>query len=369
MREDNYDDEKTDEVFSQMHDTRRWGPLLEEFYSISNPETPSQPHNIQEHGPSEDEGSITKPQDENHREPKGDFITKFERIILHEGPCDTSCDPEDTAYVPKDMIDPSQDIPHPKPKLSIEHTRFEREILNFYSKMAGDFAIPPPSILSYTGDTIPIHRREWECEDGPDELDLMYALQSSGMVIPGENAFKWLYEQDENGNIEERELDLCICLDSSGSMPDPSKEISVPVICATSLAHSAINQGRKVGVINYSSRSKVLDYTDSSRDIEKALLSYIGEGTRLPLRDIESMIETKDQYMVIISDTKINGLASEIGYLEDAYKRCAGGSVFLFGARNKNTEIIEEIGFNVYNSSTMDDLVRMSSELAGDLYG
>jgi hypothetical protein len=154
-------------------------------------------------------------------------------------------------------------------------------------------------------------------------------------------------------------------------MPNPKSYLSIPVLSCTALAHSALDYGRRVAVIDFANDAVVCDYTIDRNKIDDTITTYLNQGTKIPGRTILNVVQSNPnpQHIVIVSDTQIDDLEKEIGYLGKAIKKAGGGTIFLYGNKSKGTEMLEAIGYDVKNTTTENDLLSMTHDLNWKLYG
>jgi len=239
----------------------------------------------------------------------------------------------------------------------------------YHLDIARHFEINPPVKETYSGSELPERLAEWLPEDELQHLDVEASLYTYGSIIPGETTLQRKREQGVSGQRAQTYLDVLLVIDSSGSMPDPSSELSIPIISALSLAHSALKRRAKVGVVNFSSNYTVTEYTHKKSTIDNALLHYHGGGTIIPGNEMLNMVNAnqRKQYILIITDTCISDLQAQLPYLRKAREKAAGGTIFLFGSQN--TAALEQIGYTVRNATSEQDIINLTRQLNKDLYG
>jgi len=238
-------------------------------------------------------------------------------------------------------------------ELSKEYTLF---LPNLPTTNSGDFKETPV---------------KWTLEDSFEELDMIYTLRQSPIVIPNATTYKWKKSNGESYGLSKSTPDLLIVLDSSISMPDPNDDLSFPVISAIVAAQTALSYGNKVAVINFSSDYKSCEFTNQSYVIDDLLMLYQNGGTTIP-GDEMVRITSKHPYpihTIIISDTDIQNLDEEIDNLEMTLKNSkAGGSIFLACKPDDKTKQIEDLGYDVHIAADFTDLGDLTIAKSKELY-
>jgi hypothetical protein len=135
-------------------------------------------------------------------------------------------------------------------------------------------------------------------------------------------------------------------------------------------AHSALNAGVKVGVVNFGYDYTDLGHTYNADDIDDELIQYLQGGTAIPGHAVLELVKRnpKPQHILLISDAEIFNLNSEIGYLREAMQRArAGGTIFL--NNTGNCKQLEDIGFKVHKVTDLNDMLGLTLQTAKQIYG
>lgn len=93
----------------------------------------------------------------------------------------------------------------------------------------------------------------WELGEDLSDIDWAATVLVSPLAVPGVTTRKRVQEEDQDGEPEHLPLDLH--LDSSGSMPNPARELSPGAVASTILALSALRASGRVQVTTWSGRS------------------------------------------------------------------------------------------------------------------
>src|SRR6185369_328275 len=126
----------------------------------------------------------------------------------------------------------------------------------------------------------------WEPEDDLEALDMPGSIARSPVIVPGVTTVQRTYGEMPGAEPARRPLDLDIYVDSSGSMPNPARDISYLALAAAILALSALRAGARVQATLWSGSGQFETSEGFLRD-EKRILGiltgYISGGTSFPL--------------------------------------------------------------------------------------
>ena len=151
----------------------------------------------------------------------------------------------------------------------------------------------------------PFQPVKWTPSKPIGELDIGYSLQTGGRVIPGVNTYAWNTRTRESiGGLEEVVPNLDIYLDSSGSMPDPTKEISLPVISAFVTSKKAHRKGAQVRGTNFSGNGQTQtaeSEVGALKPVFETFVKYFNRGTVFPISIL--LNGTNPRQAIFITDT------------------------------------------------------------------
>ncbi|RUM35082.1 MAG: hypothetical protein DSY33_00405 [Archaeoglobus sp.] len=157
----------------------------------------------------------------------------------------------------------------------------------------------------------------------PDEgIDRYSPVESLGKVLPG---IAKMHKPEGFEGLGSKSRNVVIILDSSGSMKNPESG-SCAIIGAFAIARKYIETGGKVGVINFSWKTKCLKPSRNS-DVFRALAEYQGGGTELKADAVVDYVssEARGYDVVLITDAGINNIGEVRSMLEKLER---------FGCRN-----------------------------------
>ncbi len=179
-----------------------------------------------------------------------------------------------------------------------------RASIEFYETLSSFFDVPFAERPFGRARTSPFQPRKWQPSDSVNELDVEYSLTAGGgIIIPGVNTYMWNQRRRERRGLEEIIPDIELYLDSSGSMPNPKEEISLPVLAGFVVARKAHRKGAKIKVTNFSGEGQH-ETVDWGRDLNKVfgnLAKYFNGGTIFPVDEL--CRSNNPRQVVVITDT------------------------------------------------------------------
>ncbi|MCB9529231.1 MAG: hypothetical protein H6701_12760 [Myxococcales bacterium] len=149
---------------------------------------------------------------------------------------------------------------------------------------------------------------EWQIGDRIESIDWFSTLTRGGPPIPGYTLQRrtWLASDPVPGDQVVPWIELYV--DSSGSMPDPVRQLNHSILAGFILVDAATGASGRVRVVQYSHTYKAMpDFVQSPRPAYGALLSYVGGGTVFPWDELRRSVRRWRRVArvvrVIISDT------------------------------------------------------------------
>jgi len=201
-----------------------------------------------------------------------------------------------------------------------------------------------PPLTNKDGGEYPNEHRKFELDDEIKDFDPF--TSPGGKCIPG-LAYKWVRDTNFNTYAIARKINNAIIyIDSSKSMLDPIKENSPAVLAGFVAARAYLLNNSKVGVINFSDETYVLEFTDRCYEIYKQLIKYQGGNTRINLEKLfnfknkSKQLENKNIDHIVITDTKIENINGVLSYFDESVK--LGDRVYIFWTADIDTKRINE---------------------------
>jgi hypothetical protein len=173
-----------------------------------------------------------------------------------------------------------------------------------YRRLIEPWIIEIPGVSSEPEAFLPTITEDWEPGESPGKIDWTASVIERGALagaLPRQRELETDPPPEPEGALPWVE----IYLDTSGSMPNPERQLNAMTLAAQILSASAIRRGGSVRGIVYSSGNPAA--SDWMRDEDTArefLLGYIGGGTDYPFELLLASAEQRDDAIrVIISDS------------------------------------------------------------------
>ncbi len=163
----------------------------------------------------------------------------------------------------------------------------QQAAMRYYAERARPYLVPFPSLpASHSEDPLPEGLDPWEPGDPIERIDWRESLSLSPRPIPGMTTVQRRYGVQPGSEPHRRPLDLDLYVDSSGSMPNPTTQLSWPALAGAVICLSALRAGAAVQVTLWASRQQVMStrgFVRSADDCLRILTGYYGGGTQFPL--------------------------------------------------------------------------------------
>ncbi len=186
---------------------------------------------------------------------------------------------------------------------------------DLYSALAASISIPIKKLpKEKSGALYPYSHGEFSLENSMDELDPF----SSPGIMPGITK-KWIKREGETYRGYMRVPDSVICIDNSGSMPDPSHTISIAVLGATAISNAYLDNGSNVTVYNFGGGDSVFGPSTNKERIHSIIRGYTGSGTVFNPEYIMNMLNTREKEfdVSIVSDMEISNIDTFVKTLQN----------------------------------------------------
>lgn len=163
----------------------------------------------------------------------------------------------------------------------------QQAAMRYYAERARPYLVPFPSLpASHSEDPLPEGLDPWEPGDPIERIDWRESLSLSPRPIPGLTTVQRRYGVQPGSEPQRRPLDLDLYVDSSGSMPNPTTQLSWPALAGAVICLSALRAGAAVQVTLWASREQVMStpgFVRGADDCLRILTGYYGGGTQFPL--------------------------------------------------------------------------------------
>ena len=201
----------------------------------------------------------------------------------------------------------------------------------------------------------------WNPSMGAERLDVDYSAQVGGKIIPGVNTYTWNTRRRESfGGLEEVVPNLDLYLDSSMSMVDPIKQISLPVLAGFVAAKKAHRKGAKVRATNFSGERqfKTQDFTRDLDKIYEVLVTHYNGGTVFPTSTLLDGDDPKQ--VLIVTDTFLGNEGQTSEAVTNLRKRHSGNRVTVYEIHSgQHGTYLRNAGAEVIQGTTTDIFKRV----------
>nr|WP_052478344.1 VWA domain-containing protein [Kibdelosporangium sp. MJ126-NF4]CEL17723.1 hypothetical protein [Kibdelosporangium sp. MJ126-NF4]CTQ91053.1 hypothetical protein [Kibdelosporangium sp. MJ126-NF4] len=160
---------------------------------------------------------------------------------------------------------------------------------------------------------LPEGHTAWDIGEPLEAVDWLATATRSPVVVPGITTVQTALGTTEGTDSSRRPVDLDLYVDSSGSMPDPRRNVSYLTLAGAILALSALRVGARVQATLWSGAKQFLTTDGFVRDedaIMHVLTGYFGGGTAFPLHMLRRTYLEQDRagptHIVVISDEGVD---------------------------------------------------------------
>ena len=174
-------------------------------------------------------------------------------------------------------------------------------LVKFYSTKAEayEMVIEDKSVIG-GGEAFNSELKQWEIEDPYTSIDV---FNSYGKFMPGISK-SWKDAGSAGEKLTKATPDLLVMIDSSGSMPNPSFELSYACLGGLCAARQYLKKGSRVAVVNFSDNTKVTGFSDDYKNIVGKMLHFQNGGTELNNWPVYELISkhNKEVDILMVSD-------------------------------------------------------------------
>ena len=204
--------------------------------------------------------------------------------------------------------------------------------------------------------TSPFQPEKWHPSMGPEAIDVQHSIQLGGKLIPGVTTYTWKSRKREIfGGLEEVVPNLDIYLDSSGSMPNPVEEISLPVLSGFVAAKKAHRKGAKIRATNFSGNAQFAtqEWTRDLDAIYKTLVICYHGGTIFPSQQL--LGEGDPKQALVITDTFLYNKDDTTTAMKELLRRNAQNRITIYALHQvAEIEDLKNAGAEVIQGTTPD---------------
>ncbi|MBK5971181.1 MULTISPECIES: hypothetical protein [Thiorhodovibrio] len=261
-------------------------------------------------------------------------------------------------------------------------------IMRYYRELARRHLIPFPSRrVEQASDPLPEGLDPWDPGEPLAAVDWLESMIRSPQVLPGLTTLQRSYGSSPGAEPERVPLDLYLGIDCSGSMANPERQLSYPVLAGAVVALSALRAGARV-MACLSGEPGKFDQTDgfvrSEAEVLKLLTGYLGTGYAFGIGRLQASIldqppPKRPVHLLVISDADLFRMLDDHpnGWqvAEQAALKAGGGATAVLNLpyqynREENSAMVrlEGIGWQVHQVSSQEQLVSFARTFARATY-
>jgi hypothetical protein len=261
--------------------------------------------------------------------------------------------------------------------------------IRYYRERALPYLIPFPTRKApQVTEPIAEGYADWGIGDALEDMDPMASVMRSPVVIPGVTTVQTVYGEAPGSEPKRAPFNLDIYVDSSGSMPNPSLDVSYLALAGTILALSALRAGAAVQATLWSGPKQFQTTNGFIREENKILgiiTGFIGGSTAFPLHLLRDTYDAKASlkkatHILVISDNGADTMLQKdergeagAAICKRALERAAGGGSLVLNIAPSwpwpAQSALEGIGYVVYRVPQLPDLVQFARDFVRRVYG
>jgi hypothetical protein len=259
-------------------------------------------------------------------------------------------------------------------------------VMRYYRERALPHLVPfPARVQRPAGEPVPEGLETWDLGSPVARIDWPGTLTRSPVVIPGLTALERVEGVSEGGEPRRTPLDLYVGIDCSGSMGNPARQLSYPVLAGTVLALSALRSGARVMVClsgEPGSFTQTRGFVRSEREVLAVLTDYLGTGyafgvERLRETFLEGPPPARPAHVLVVSDSDWFHMLKQhkAGWdiAQQAAVRAGGGATAALQLApeswREDITRLGEAGWAVHPVRTMEELVAFARVFSRAKYG
>jgi hypothetical protein len=199
--------------------------------------------------------------------------------------------------------------------------------------------------------------KKYEISDSYGSIDV---FNSYGKYMPGLSQVWKPTNQETEGSLS-AVPDLVLALDTSGSMIDPTRELSPAVLGAFCAAKLYLENKSRVATYNFSSNIYLTEFSTDKAKIFKNLSMFQRGGTYFDVKSLSDLInstKTKADLM-IVTDMGIENFEETINYLKTIKKANRISILWISPDENIDVSSLKSENFNIYKIQNNNDIPKI----------
>jgi hypothetical protein len=269
-----------------------------------------------------------------------------------------------------------------------------REIaVRYYKERAIRYVVPFPSRKApKSSDPIPEGLDLWDPSSELDRIDWVSTLVASPTVIPGVTTRERLVGESPGSEPERLPFDLYLGVDCSGSMGDPARTLSYPILAGAIMILSALRAGASVKVVLSGEPGESIStdgFIRDSRVVLRTLVNYLGTGYSFGIHRLRETFHSdanlkRPVHILVLSDYDMFRMLDESGdkrigwdVAREAASLSGGGATYVLQLpgydrhRNQFQEQITRMnqdGWNTHLVNSMEEIVTFARQFSRAQY-
>lgn len=260
----------------------------------------------------------------------------------------------------------------------------EKDLVNrYYRERAVPHIVPFPVRESReASDPLPEGLEVWDLGAPLSAIDWTESVVRSPLIVPGVTTMERVYGQTEGAQPERTPVDLYLGVDCSGSMGNPARKTSFPVIAGAVIVLSALRAGARV-MVELSGEPGEYSQTDgfvrSEREAMTILTGYLGTGYAYGIKRLdESILQPRETFrrpihLLVVTDSDIFHMLAETegGWeiLAESVEAAGGGATLVLDRMDENYYAdqllrVQAAGWDIHHVSEQKHLVAFARQFA-----
>lgn len=271
---------------------------------------------------------------------------------------------------------------------SLGVTLSENELVaRYYRELAVPHLVPFPSKEARQAtDPLPEGLDVWETSSPLSQVDWVETLVRSPLVIPGVTTLERTWGTSEGTSPERVPLDLYLGVDCSGSMPNPARLFSYPVLAGTVLCLSALRARARVQVClsgHPGNHAATDGFIRDERALMGTLTSYLGTGYAFGIEWLAPHVVDRaplprPAHLLVMTDwdifTMMKSTQNSWELIAEAARVAGGGATFILnmpdaGGAKDDVRRMQESGWTVACVGDMAGLLAFARHFSRLTYG
>lgn len=266
--------------------------------------------------------------------------------------------------------------------------------IRYYRELASRFLVRFPDVPLAPTRQVDLEGHEvWDIGSPLEDVDWVQSVMASPRIVPGYTTRERVYGESMGKETGKSPPDIYIGIDCSGSMSDPRRQLSYPVLAGVVLACSALRAGARVmACLSGESRGRTVatdGFSRSEREVLELLTDYLGTGYSFGIHYLKPHLISRPRqnptHVLVVSDSDIFSILNEVpssgagsglqGWevAKQAAAKCGAGATFALSlppscASRPEVQLMRQIGWNVHLVSSMDQIVLFAAALSRELY-